>query len=136
VDADDRRQDERPTDRPGRFAVVAFRALGAAALALAAAGVALPGLPTTPFLLVAVWAFGRSSPELAERLRRHPRFGPTLRDWQDRRAVPRRAKVVAVISMAASFALLAWSGTPAWALAVTGAILLIVATWLVTRPSA
>ncbi|WP_185983365.1 YbaN family protein [Aureimonas mangrovi] len=121
--------------RPARLVIVAYRALGSAAVALAAAGVVLPGLPTTPFLLVAVWAFGRSSPELAERLRQHPRFGPALRDWQDRRAVPRRAKVLAVVSMAASFALLAWSGAPAFALAATGAILLTVAAWLVTRPN-
>ena len=50
---------------------------------LGALGVVMPLFPTTPFLLVAVWAFSRSSPELAEKIRNHPVVGPFIRDWQD-----------------------------------------------------
>ncbi|ALN74016.1 hypothetical protein M673_14915 [Aureimonas sp. AU20] len=105
-------------------------------LALAIAGVVLPGLPATPFVLLAVWAFGRGSPEWAARVERDPRFGPILVNWRERRAVPRRAKALAVLSMSASFALLVYSGAPDLVLLGVGIILLCVATYLLTRPSA
>lgn len=75
---------------------------GYAMLLMAAAGAVLPLLPMTPFLIVAVWAFAKSSPLLAEKLRNHPRFGPAIRDWQDQRAIPWRAKLIAVGMMTLS----------------------------------
>ena len=50
---------------------------------LAALGVVLPGLPTTPFLLVAAACFVRSSQRLYDRLLAHPVFGPLVRDYRD-----------------------------------------------------
>ncbi|WP_182084058.1 YbaN family protein [Aureimonas sp. ME7] len=112
-----------------------FRALAMAALGLAILGVALPGLPTTLFLLLAAWAAARSSPELAARIDNHPRFGPPLRAWRERDVVPLRAKIFALGSMAASLAILGWSGAPAIALAGVGAVMVAVAAFLLTRPS-
>ncbi|WP_082659423.1 YbaN family protein [Aureimonas sp. AU40] len=121
---------------PGRAARAVYRALGFLFLGLAIAGVVLPGLPATPFVLLAVWAFGRGSPEWAARVERDPRFGPILVNWRERRAVPRRAKALAILSMSASFALLVYSGAPDLVLLGVGIILLCVATYLLTRPSA
>lgn len=121
---------------PGPLARRLWRALGFLFFGLAIAGVVLPGLPATPFALLAVWAFGRGSPEWAARVERDPRFGPLLVNWRERRAVPAKAKLLAVVSMAGSFALLAWSGPHPWLLAGVGLVLLLVATYLVTRPSA
>ena len=59
-----------------------LRGLGVVMVGLATAGVFLPLLPTTPFLLIALWAFTASAPEWADRLRRHPRFGPLLMAWE------------------------------------------------------
>lgn len=49
-----------------------YALLGFVAMAVALAGVWLPGLPTTPFVLVALWAFSRSSDRLAQWFLRVP----------------------------------------------------------------
>jgi uncharacterized membrane protein YbaN (DUF454 family) len=116
--------------------VLIYRGIGWAALGLATAGVVLPVLPTTPFLLVAAWAFARSSPELAERLRNHPRFGPFLRDWQDRGAIPAKAKATAIVLMAASWGVLALATQNVWILGGVAVTLSAVAVFLLTRPNA
>ena len=59
-------------------------------------GIALPGLPTTPFLLAASYCFARGSPALHKRLLDHPRFGPGIKRFQERRALPRRIKLTAL----------------------------------------
>ncbi|MGH9673009.1 MAG: YbaN family protein, partial [Bryobacteraceae bacterium] len=73
--------------------------LAAVSFALAALGVFLPGLPSTPFLLVTSYFLVRSSPSLHARLRRSRRFGPLLDNWERHRALTRRTKR---ISLAAS----------------------------------
>lgn len=119
----------------GRLAVIAYRCLGMAAVGLAAAGVVLPILPTTPFLLVALWAFARGAPGWAERVRRHRRFGPMIRDWEERGAIPRKAKATAIVFMAGSWALLAFAAAGPIVLGATGAVLATGAVFILTRPS-
>ena len=65
----------------------------------------VPLLPTTVFWIMAVWAFGRSSPELARLLLDHPRFGPGLRRWRDHRMMSRRAKWLACSAIGVSYAI-------------------------------
>lgn len=99
-------------------------------------GIILPLFPTTPFLLVAVWAFSRSSPELAERIRSHRMAGPYVRGWEDEGVIPLPAKLAAVSMMAASLAYLyLGSGAPGWAVACAGVTMAAVAIYIVTRPS-
>jgi hypothetical protein len=86
-----------------------YLSLGYASAALGVLGIALPLLPTTPFMLLAVWCFLRSDPALAERLMRHPRFGPPLADWRREGAIAPRAKLAALVAMLASYALTVWA---------------------------
>src|SRR5690606_19550635 len=72
-----------------------WRSIASLALGLGALGVVLPGLPTTPFLLLAAWAGARGWPHMEQRLLRHPKYGPVIIDWRERRAVPRTAKWMA-----------------------------------------
>jgi uncharacterized membrane protein YbaN (DUF454 family) len=113
-----------------------YIAIGWIAVALGIAGVFLPLLPTTPFLLVAAGAFARSSPRLEAWLLNHPRLGPPLIAWRQKRAIPTRAKVIAIIAMAASLGYILWSPTiPAIAKAAAALVLAGSATFILTRPS-
>lgn len=112
-----------------------LRLLGYLAVGLALAGVVLPVLPTTPFLLVATWAFARSSPQLDAWLRGHPRLGPPLAAWESRRAVPRGAKAVAGISLPGSWLTLLFGGAPTAVLVGAGAAMLAAIIWIMARPS-
>lgn len=71
-------------------------------------GVFLPLMPTTVFVLIAAWSFARSSPALHRWLREHPRFGESLRAWETHRGMPRRAKRLALLMLAVSYATTAW----------------------------
>ena len=113
-----------------------YLGIGWLAVGLGIAGAFLPLLPTTPFLLVALWAFTKSSPAAAHWLRTHPKYGPYVSDWQDRRVVPMKAKLAAATMMAASFAWLALAtDAPIWAKTLVAATLLAVASYVLTRPS-
>ena len=70
--------------------------LGVVSLSLSVAGIFLPLLPTTPFLLLAAWAFVRSSPRLYAWLINHPHLGEYIRNFRENHAIPLRVKVVSV----------------------------------------
>lgn len=78
---------------------VALLGAGFLCVGLAALGVFLPLLPTTPFLLVAVACFARSSPRFYRALLDNRIFGPLIRDWREHHAVPRRAKLMAITAI-------------------------------------
>lgn len=121
---------------PGRrlqSARLGWLATGWVMTALAVIGVVLPVLPTTPFALLAVWAFARTSPKMQRWLETHPAIGPLLRDWRTRRAIPRRAKALAVVSLGLSWSGLLALGVAPVALIGAGAVMLTVAGWIVTR---
>ena len=100
-------------------------------------GVVVPLMPTTVFLLIALWAFSQSSPRFHNWLYHHPRFGPALQAWHRDRAIPLAGKILAVVAMTASVVWLAlYSDLPGVAIAAVGAGLAFLATWIVTRPTA
>lgn len=113
-----------------------YLALGWLFVALGIVGIILPILPTAPFLILAVWAFSRSSPELAEKLRNHPRAGSYIRGWQDHGAIPVTGKILAVIMMTVMGIYLArFSVLPGWAAAAACAVMLAVAIYIVSKPN-
>jgi len=98
------------------------------------AGVFLPLLPTTPFLLVAAWAAAKSSPRLHRWLYSHPRFGPVLCAWRDEGAVPTRAKLLATITMLVSWIILWLLGSPVRVLIFLALMFSAVLLFLWSRP--
>ncbi len=122
--------------RRQRMLNLILKAAGLLFVGLGLAGVLLPLLPTTPFLLLAAGCFARSSPAFHDWLLSHRLFGPYIRDWDRDRSIPLSAKVTAVTMMAASLTWMALaSNAPAIAVWMAGAIMLCVAAWLVTRPT-
>ena len=114
-----------------------YMLLGVVAVALGVIGIALPLLPTTPFLLLAAWAFAKSSPRLEQWLVSHPRLGPPIEAWRARGAIATRVKIVALATMSVSLLyILIFTGLPVAAKLGSGLILAACATFIATRPAA
>lgn len=110
--------------------------LGWIMLGLGAAGAVLPVLPTTPFVLAAVWFFYRSSPRMIVWLTQHKVFGPPLRNWKQEGAISTPTKLLAVTSMALGYTATLSLGTLHAYYAIALAVLLLaVAGFIVTRPA-
>lgn len=102
-------------------------------LALGLIGVAVPGMPTTVFVLLAAWAAARGSPRLRRWLLAHRVFGPAIVDWETHRTVSRRGKTMAVVAMLACAAIVL-AFAPRWAALLSIAIMAVVGTWLCLQP--
>lgn len=76
-----------------------YLSLGGLCVALGTIGVLVPGLPTTVFMIVALWAFTKSSPKMRDWLYNHRHFGPALQNWVKHRSIPTRARQIALASL-------------------------------------
>ncbi|MCG8509935.1 MAG: YbaN family protein [Rhodospirillales bacterium] len=115
---------------------VVFFLLGWIFFGLGAVGAFLPVLPTTPFMILALWAFARSSRRFHDWLYNHRIFGPPLQRWSEHRVVPLHAKVAAVTAMVASLVYLIWfSDVPGYAIVLTALVMAGAAAYVLTRPS-
>jgi uncharacterized membrane protein YbaN (DUF454 family) len=56
-------------------------------------GMFLPVLPTTCFLLLAAWCFGKSSPRWARWMYENRLFGKYLKDYREGRGIPLGVKI-------------------------------------------
>lgn len=83
-------------------------AAGLLSLLLGLLGAVLPGLPTTPFVLLAAACFAQASPRLHRWLVQHRWLGPMVRDWEAHHTLPLRIKWLASAMMALMVGLSAW----------------------------
>ena len=108
--------------------------IGLAAILAALLGVLLPLLPTTPFVLLAAFAFARSSSRLHRWLHNHALFGPLIENWNRYGAISLSAKTAGIVSMAAVFGLSIVLGAPTFVLIVQALVLGICALFIASRP--
>jgi uncharacterized membrane protein YbaN (DUF454 family) len=106
---------------------------GTVSLGLGIVGVVLPGLPTTPFVLLAAACYARASPRLHRWLREHRLFGPMVRDWEAHRSLTRRAKRIAQGSMLVMVGISAWGLRDRPVLLAVVLIAALIGVWVVAR---
>ncbi|KRA03238.1 YbaN family protein [Achromobacter sp. Root565] len=111
-----------------------YLALAVISIALAVAGVFIPGLPSTEFVLLASWAAARSSPRLHRWLHEHRWFGPMLHNWHNGRMVTRRAKVMATVSMTVCMVVMTRTIPHPWVVWPLCLTMVAVLVWIWQRP--
>lgn len=111
-----------------------FALFGGLALLLGLIGVVLPLLPTTPFVLLSAFCFGKSSPRLHAWLLNHPWCGPVLQDWQTHGGVRAAIRRRALWMMALSFSFSIYM-VPLWPVRVgLGCVFLVLVWWFLRLP--
>ena len=106
---------------------------GSVSLALGLVGVVLPGLPTTPFVLLAAACYARASPRLHGWLLNHRFMGPMVRDWETPRSLTRRSKTVAQVSMVVMVGLSAWGLRERPVVLAIVLVAALIGVWVVAR---
>ena len=109
--------------------------LGWLCVSLGFIGIFVPGIPTTIFLIIALWAFTKSSKKLRNWLLNHKRFGPILNNWQQHKVVPRRAKILMVVLMSLASILFYYSLQNLYLTIGLVIILVLVAIYVISLPS-
>ncbi len=104
-------------------------------VALGVIGIVLPLLPTTPFLLLAAFAFARGSDRFSIWLLGHPVLGPPIKNWRDHRVIPVRAKILAIVFMGAALLISYLLAVPNYVLGIQALVMIPVSIFLLTRAS-
>jgi len=73
--------------------------LGTISLGIGVAGIVVPGLPTTPFLLLTAGLYMRSSDRLYNWLLSTSICGRRIKRWQEKRGMTIREKVLTILMM-------------------------------------
>jgi uncharacterized membrane protein YbaN (DUF454 family) len=113
---------------------VIWLVVGILALALGGLGVVLPLLPTTPFVLVAAFAFANSSDTLHQWLLDHNIFGPLIANWQRYGAISRPTKVLSLLSMLAVLVISLVMAVPTFVIAVQALVVGVCSLFIISRP--
>jgi len=92
-------------------------------------------MPSTVFFVCALWAFKQSSPRFEAWLLNHRIFGPTLRDWEANKAISKRNKIIAIVSMTVCVAVSLFFIKSIWIKGLVALLAVIGAAFIATRRS-
>ena len=110
-----------------------YLAAGMSFVGIGSLGLIVPGLPSTVFFILALWAFKRSSPRMESWLLNHRIVGPTLRDWDENKSIKRRTKIVAIATICLFIGVSIVLLPKVWLKLTLGAIALLVSLYIWTR---
>jgi len=122
------------TGRPARMRVL-WLALGFLCVTIGAAGLILPLLPGVPFLIIALWAFSKSSERFHHWLYTHEVFGPPLRAWNSYRVISPKAKLAAATGMTVALVTLIATGAALTTIIIVATVLAGCAAYVLSRPN-
>jgi len=88
-----------PVSTRAKIIIFIWKVTGVFCVGLAILGAILPILPTTVFLIMATGCFAKSSPRMQKKLLDNKLFGPLIREWQQHRSIPRKAKKIALATI-------------------------------------
>jgi uncharacterized protein len=108
--------------------------IGLGFLGLAYIGILLPGVPTTIFVILAAWAFAKSSPTWDKWIHEHPRFGPYLIGWEQYRIFPKHGRYAMMSMMSISMVIMYFTVENLIILAYAGAAFAAIIYWAYAYP--
>lgn len=111
-----------------------FFILGWLCLVMAYIGIVTPGIPFSIFLVGAAYCFSKSSDRMHTWLYNHPRFGPFLTNWGEKRVFPQKGKYAMLLVMSSSL-LFMWFTVPIKGVIYTAITMALVAIWAWRFPS-
>jgi len=99
-------------------------------------GIFLPVLSTTPFMILALWSFSKSSERFHGWLFHNRLFGPSVKQWDDHRVIPLPAKIIAITIMIISVSFLViFSALQNWLIVMAGVFMMSAAIYILGKPS-
>ncbi len=123
----------------GRTARTIWLTVGLFMTGLAFVGIFLPVIPTTGPVLLAAYAFSKSSEKFDRWLVDHKWFGPTVRSWRHHHGFTQRVKVLATVFITLTFALTTWAlvsrGSSVWLPISLDAFAVGLTIWIWRRPT-
>ena len=104
-------------------------AFGFFCIGMAYIGVIVPGIPFSIFLVMAAWAFAKSSKRMHDWLYNHKYFGPFLTNWTQKQVFPTKGKYAMILVMSSSLVFLWFSTGNLKAVLWCGVFMALVAVW-------
>lgn len=117
---------------------VLFAAIGLLATFIALIGIWLPGVPTVFPLLIALWAFSKSSQRLHDALLRLPLLQDAMKEvraYEKHRSITKRVKRIAQTSAWLSVIVLAVVTRNVWIVAATASVALACSAFMLWTPT-
>ena len=108
--------------------------LGLVFVGLGFLGVFLPGIPTTPFVILSAWLFSRSSKYLENWLINHNVFGQLILDWRKHQGIKRKSKLLAIFIIIPTFTFSTLSFSNIYLKILFILFCIVLCTYIISRP--